>query len=197
MKCTFLCKPGLAVCALLIKCFSCTIFCLFNRIPKYEILKCGMKIILNGLYVGIIIFTCEVKLDHYDDKTLYYVLYHNLPLVAYHGCCWNLPQCGSLKVHTVMLYAVHLMLPWLNHVVVIAYIYSVCHIYSYLTEFLLCLFLTVNLCNRFCNNPQYQIWQKSDHFKCTDGKIDRHDKQKVTLHNLYAAVYLFQTQRTY
>ena len=80
MKCTFLCKPGLAVCSLLIncKCFSsCTIFCLFKKIPKYKILKFDMKIILNSLYFGIIIFTCKLKLDHYDDKTLYCVLYRS------------------------------------------------------------------------------------------------------------------------
>jgi hypothetical protein len=64
-----------------------------------------MKIILSSLYFGIMIFTCKLKLDHCDDKTLYYVLYHNLPFVTYHGCCWNIPQYGSLKVDTIMLYA--------------------------------------------------------------------------------------------
>ena len=29
-----------------------------------------MKIILNSLYFGIIIFTYDLKLDHYDDKNL-------------------------------------------------------------------------------------------------------------------------------
>jgi len=71
--------------------------------PKYEILKFGMKIILNNLYFGIIIFTCKLKLDHYDDTSSYYVLYHTLPYVTYCGCCWNLPQYGSLKVVTLML----------------------------------------------------------------------------------------------
>jgi len=74
MKCTFLCKPGLDVCILFFKCkwfSSCTVFCLVKKIPKYEILKFDIKIILNILYFGIIIFTCKLKLDHCDDTTLY------------------------------------------------------------------------------------------------------------------------------
>jgi hypothetical protein len=65
-------------------CFSsCTIFCLFKIFPNYEILKFDLKIILNSMYFGIIIFTCKLKLDFYDDKTLYTVLFHNLSL------CWH------------------------------------------------------------------------------------------------------------
>lgn len=76
-----------------------------KKIPKYEILKFDMKIILYSLYFGIIVFTCKLKLDHYDDNLALCVI----PYVAYCGYCWNLPQYGNLKVLTLMLYALSIL----------------------------------------------------------------------------------------